>query len=158
MTALHLPRSVYDDLRLHGEEAYPHECCGALLGRPITEGWQVDSLVRATNARANARTGAPSHSYEIAAAELVTIAREARRRSLEIAGFYHSHPDHPAHWSATDLAHAHWLGCCYVITEIVRGKAAITNAFVLAGTAEEDKHFEPQTIRIEDSSFHPRRA
>lgn len=153
MTALRLPRSIYDDLRAHGEQAYPHECCGALLGRPIADGWQVESLVRATNTRADSARD----RYEIAPAEMVKIAREARRRGLEISGFYHSHPDHPAHWSATDLADAHWLGCSYVITEISQGNAAITNAFLLAGTTEEDKHFEAQTIRIDNSSSDSRR-
>ncbi len=79
------------------------------------------------------------------------IARDARSRGLEIAGFYHSHPDHPAQWSATDLGNAHWLGCCYVITEVAGGQAASTNAFLLVGTSEEDKRFEPQTVEINDS-------
>ena len=79
------------------------------------------------------------------------IAQEARSRGLEIAGFYHSHPDHPAQWSATDLAEAHWLGASYVITEVAQGKAAITRAWLLAGTREEDKRFAAQEIRIENA-------
>lgn len=145
MKLLHMPRSIYDDLRAHGEEVYPNECCGALLGFLTPDGWQVDSLVRATNARA----ADGHHRYEIASAELVKIACEARNRGLEIAGFYHSHPGHPAQWSPADLEEAHWLGCVYVITAVVQGKAALTNAYLLAGMAEEDKHFEPQTIRID---------
>ncbi|SPE29004.1 Mov34/MPN/PAD-1 family protein [Candidatus Sulfotelmatomonas gaucii] len=151
MSILYLPLAVYLDLRAHGEETYPHECCGALLGRMAADGWRVDSLVRATNAR----TEAALDRYEIAPAELVKIAREARRRGLEIAGFYHSHPNHPAQSSSTDLAEAHWLGCTYVITEVVEGKAAITNAYRLAGTTEEDKHFAPQAILIDDLSSCP---
>ncbi len=148
MSVLHLPRAVYDDLCSHAEETYPHECCGALLGHLVADGWRVDSLVRAANVRADAATD----RYEIAPAELVRIAREARRRGLEIAGFYHSHPDHAAQWSSTDLAEAHWLGCSYVITEVARGKAAVTSAFLLAGTTEEDKRFEAQHFLIDDSS------
>lgn len=151
MSLLRLPRTVYEDLRAHGEETYPHECCGALLGHSAKDGWRVNSLVRATNAR----TGLWRDRYEIASAELVKIAREARSRGLEIAGFYHSHPGHPAQWSATDLEEAHWLGCSYVITEVAQGKAAITFAFLLAGTKEEDKHFEPQTIQIDDAGSNP---
>jgi proteasome lid subunit RPN8/RPN11 len=151
MSAVYLPLTVYLGLRAHAEEAYPHECCGALVGRPVADGWRVDSLVRATNAR----TEAAIDRYEIAPAELVKIAREARRRGLEIAGFYHSHPDHPALWSSTDLAEAHWLGCIYVITEVAEGRAAITSAFRLAGTSEEDKRFERQAILIDDLSFCP---
>ena len=145
MSLLRLPLSVYRELRAHGEEAFPNECCGALLGRVTAEGWQVDSLVRATNTHGES----PHNRYEIAPAELIKIAREARRRGLEIAGFYHSHPGHPAQWSATDLAEAHWLGCVTVITEVVQGHAMETNAFLLAGTTEEGKHFVPQTSQID---------
>ena len=158
MSVLRLPRAVYDDLRVHGEETWPHECCGALLGLAMQaggpDGWRIDSLVRA----ANIRTDSARDRYEIAPAELVRIAREARNRGLEIAGFYHSHPDHPAQPSSTDLAEAHWLGCSYVITEVAKGKAVLTNAFLLAGTTEENKHFEPQTIQIDDPSPDPHRA
>jgi len=48
----------------------------------------------------------------------------------------------------TDLAEAHWLGCCYVITEVARGKAGVTNSFLLTGAREEDKRFELQTIEL----------
>lgn len=148
MACLKLPKSVYDALRAHGEETYPHECCGALLGRPGTGGWQVITAVRA----GNARTDSPETRYQIDPVELARIAREARRLSLEIAGFYHSHPDHPAKWSPTDLAEAHWPGCCYVITEVAQGKAAETLSFFLAGVTEENKRFEPQAILVEDES------
>jgi proteasome lid subunit RPN8/RPN11 len=148
MSLLRLPRAILSELRAHGEQTYPHECCGALLGSATAGGWLVNSLVRA----ANTRTDSPRDRYEIAPSELVKIVGEARSHGLEIAGFYHSHPDHPAQWSATDLAEAHWLGCCYVITEIACGRAALTSAFLLAGNSEEDKRFEPQAIEtIEDA-------
>ena len=51
MSSLRLPLAVYREVRAHGEQAFPHECCGALLGRMTAGGWQVDSLVRATNTR-----------------------------------------------------------------------------------------------------------
>jgi proteasome lid subunit RPN8/RPN11 len=143
---LHLKREVHHEIRRHGEETYPHECCGALLGRPSAAGWSVESSIRA----GNTRTDSPHNRYQIAPIELVKIEREARTRGLEIAGFYHSHPDHPAQWSATDLAEAHWLGCSYVITQVAGGKAATTNSFLLAGVTEEDKRFEPETIQLID--------
>lgn len=148
MSALFLPRLVYDALRAHGEETYPHECCGALLGTPSASGWLVKSAVRA----GNTRTDSAHNRYHIAPLELVRIERSAREKSLEIAGFYHSHPDHPAQWSATDFAEAHWLGCAYVITEVVQGRAAATNSFLLAGKTEEEKHFEQQVIEVEGES------
>lgn len=148
MSSLHLPRAVFDEIRNHGEETYPNECCGALLGRPLPDGWSVLAAVRA----GNTRTDSAHNRYNIAPAELVKIERQARALDLEIAGFYHSHPDHPAQWSSTDLAEAHWIGCSYAITEVSAGRAVQTNSFLLAGTTEEDKRFDPQTISVLDSS------
>ncbi|MGH9607675.1 MAG: Mov34/MPN/PAD-1 family protein [Terracidiphilus sp.] len=144
MGVLRLSRSVYEALRIHGEETYPYECCGVLLGRSTGGGWSVEAAARAGNARSDSAR----NRYEIAAAELVRIERGAREQGLEIAGFYHSHPDHPPEWSETDLAEAHWVGCVYVITEVKRGLAAATHSFLLAGTTEEDKRFEPETIEL----------
>jgi proteasome lid subunit RPN8/RPN11 len=146
MSTIIIPRSIYDQLRAHGEETYPHECCGALLGRPEAEGWRVVSAIPA----GNTRTDSAHNRYNIAPMELVRIERDANRQGLEIAGFYHSHPDHPAQWSSTDFGEAHWLGCCYMITEVAQGKAAVSNSFLLAGTTEEDKRFEQQTVVVED--------
>ena len=146
MSVLCMTRAVYDAIRAHGEETYPHECCGALLGLSTPEGWRVVSPVRAGNARIDSA----HNRYSIAPLELVRIERDARRQGLEIAGFYHSHPDHPAQWSATDFAEAHWLGCSYLITEVARGKAAATNSFLLSGPSEEDKRFEQESIQLED--------
>jgi proteasome lid subunit RPN8/RPN11 len=146
LSELRISQAVYDGLRAHGEETYPYECCGALLGHNSPQGWQVVVAVRA----GNTRTDSAHNRYNIAPAELVKIEREARSRGLGIAGFYHSHPDHPAQWSATDLAEAHWLGCSYVITEVARGKAAATNSFLLAGATEEEKRFEAETILVSE--------
>ena len=144
MSVLRLTRSVYDAIRAHGEETYPHECCGALLGRTTTDGWCIEAVVRA----ANTRTDSAHNRYQIAPAELVKIEREARSKGLGIGAFYHSHPDHPAQWSPTDFAEAHWLGCSYVITSVEQRKAAVTNSFLLAGVIEEDKRFEDEDIEV----------
>ena len=101
----------------------------------------------------NTRTDSAHNRYQIAPLELVRIERQARQNGLAIAGFYHSHPDHRAQWSSTDFAEAHWLGCSYVITEVAHGRAAVTNAFLLAGASEEEKSFQPMTILI--AAEHP---
>jgi proteasome lid subunit RPN8/RPN11 len=144
MTRLHIGSAVLERIRSEGEQAYPLECCGVLVGRPVADGWTVEAAVRVVNSA----QGPHQNRYSIAPAELVKIMKQARTGGLEIAGFYHSHPDHPAQWSATDLAEAHWIGCSYVITEIVRGKAAITNSFHLLGATEEDKHFVADAIEV----------
>jgi proteasome lid subunit RPN8/RPN11 len=143
---LHMSRAVYEAIRAHGEQTYPHECCGVLVGKFTPDGWSLEAAVPA----GNTRTDSAHNRYQIAPVELVRIERDARRQGLGIAGFYHSHPDHPAQWSATDFAEAHWLGCSYVITEVAQGKAVVTNSFLLAGASEEEKRFEPQAIRVDD--------
>src|SRR5436190_6323808 len=142
---LRLGQSHYDALRQHGEETYPHECCGVLLGRIEDDGTRVvTSLARATNTR----TDSPQNRYNIDPKEVIRLQREAREREEEIIGFYHSHPDHPAQWSQTDLAEAHWIGCSYIITQVENGRASRTNSFALAGTTEEDKRFEDERLEV----------
>jgi proteasome lid subunit RPN8/RPN11 len=141
---LKLSQSVYAAVRLHGEQTYPHECCGVLLGAMDGDGRVVSSAVRC----GNTRTDSPQNRYHIDPRELVKIQREGREHGEEIVGFYHSHPDHPAQWSKTDLAEAHWIGCSYVITSVEKGKAVVTNSFELAGAEEDDKRFVDEGIEV----------
>jgi proteasome lid subunit RPN8/RPN11 len=142
---LKLPRACFDDLRRHGEEAYPQECCGALLGRFEDDGSKTVSRVARCG---NTRADSPRNRYHIDPKELIRIQREGRERGEDIVGFYHSHPDHPAQWSPTDLAEAHWLGCSYVITSVEKGTATITNSFELAGSDEGDKKFVEEKTEV----------
>ncbi|MGH9502484.1 MAG: Mov34/MPN/PAD-1 family protein [Terriglobales bacterium] len=142
---LKVSTSAYSALRLHGEETYPHECCGVLLGQMGDGGMRtVTSVERA----GNTRTDSAHNRYNIDPRELVRIQREGRERGEDIIGFYHSHPDHPAQWSQTDLAEAHWFGCSYVITSVEKGKAALTNSFELTGSDEDDKKLLGEKIEV----------
>ena len=136
----------YDAIRLHGQETYPHECCGVLLGRFGDDGTRV---VTSTARCGNTRTDSAHNRYNIDPKELVRIQREGRERGEDIVGFYHSHPDHPAQWSKTDFAEAHWYGCSYVITSVERGKATITNSFELSGADEADKQLRDEKVDVE---------
>jgi proteasome lid subunit RPN8/RPN11 len=143
-SVLKISEPVYRQLREHGEETYPHECCGVLLGKAVDSVNEVELAVAA----GNTRTDSAHNRYHIAPQELIAIQRQARERDLDIVGFYHSHPDHPARWSSTDLAEAHWFGCSYVITSVEKGKAQQTNSFLLAGTGEDDKRFQDEEIAL----------
>jgi proteasome lid subunit RPN8/RPN11 len=142
---LKLSYADYEALRAHGQETYPHECCGILLGIAAPDGNQVRKIVRA----GNTRTDSAHNRYNIAPEELIKVQRQARGLGFDIVGFYHSHPDCPAEWSKTDFDEAHWVGCSYIITRVDNGKASITNSFLLAGTSEEDKQFIDEPIEIE---------
>ena len=142
---LTIPDGPYETIRRHGESTYPHECCGVLLGKSNgVDGNTVHQIVRA----GNTRTDSAHNRYNIAPEELIAAQRQARNSGLDIVGFYHSHPDHPARWSQTDLAEAHWFGCSYVITSVEKGKAAITNSFELAGTEENNKQLIDEKIQV----------
>jgi proteasome lid subunit RPN8/RPN11 len=143
---LKLSYSNYEALRRHGEETYPNECCGVLLGRFEDDGTRV---VTSTARCGNTRSDSAHNRYNIDPRELVRIQREGRERREDIVGFYHSHPDHPAQWSPTDFAEAHWIGCSYVITSVEKGNATITNAFELAGSDENDKKFCGERIQVD---------
>jgi proteasome lid subunit RPN8/RPN11 len=132
-------------IRRHGEEAYPNECCGVLLGRVTDDGTRI---VTSTARCGNTRTDSAHNRYNIDPRDLVRIQREGRERGEDIVGFYHSHPDHPARWSPTDLAEAHWFGCSYVITSVEKGRAVLTNSFELTGNDESDKQLSDETIEI----------
>lgn len=141
---LRMTEGVYQAIRQHGEETYPHECCGALLGEAEGAANVVAQAVRA----GNTRTDSAHNRYQIAPQELVAIQRQARQQGWDIIGFYHSHPDHPARWSETDLAEAHWFGCSYVITAVAEGAAQRTNSFRLAGAEEEQKQLVDEPIDL----------
>jgi proteasome lid subunit RPN8/RPN11 len=152
---LRMGQAQFDAIRLHGEETYPNECCGVLLGHMEGDGNTVIDTVPAENTRSDSA----HNRYQIAPPELIRIQQQARRRGLDIVGFYHSHPDHPAEWSKTDLEEAHWIGCSYVITKVAgsatvgteataRCRAMETNSFLLAGKGEEDKRLERQPIEV----------
>ena len=141
---LELSAALYTAIREHGEQTYPHECCGVLLGHAGETVTGVKQAVRA----GNTRTDSAHNRYHIAPGELIRIQREGREQGLDIVGFYHSHPDHPARWSQTDLAEAHWLGCSYVITAVAQGRAVQTNSFRLLGATEDEKHFADEQLTI----------
>jgi proteasome lid subunit RPN8/RPN11 len=141
---LTISAELYETIRRHGERTYPHECCGVLLGTSGDDGNIVASAVEA----GNTRTDSAHNRYNIAPQELIGIQRQGRESGLDIVGFYHSHPDHPAQWSKTDFEEAHWIGCSYVITSVEKATAQITNSFLLTGSGEEDKRFEDQRVVV----------
>jgi proteasome lid subunit RPN8/RPN11 len=141
---LRITQADYEAVRRHGEQAYPHECCGVLLGR--VEG--DVRVVTSTAACDNARTDSPQNRYQIDPRELIIIQREACRRGEDIVGFYHSHPDHPPMWSQTDLAEAHWIGCSYSITSVLQSKADVTNSFALEGEDEGSKRLVQERLEV----------
>ncbi len=126
------------EIREHGEATYPHECCGFLLGR-IEESRRV---VEQTRRAQNQRDDSPQNRYQISPQDYIRADRAAREAGLDIVGFYHSHPDHPARPSQFDLDNA-WPELVYVIVAVNQGKAGETTAWMLA---DDRSRFLPEEI------------
>jgi proteasome lid subunit RPN8/RPN11 len=122
---LRLPGALADEIRRHGEAAYPAECCGAMVGRVEGAAKEVLRLSPAVNRRTD-----DPHRYLIAPDDLRRLEREVREAGQEIVGYYHSHPDHPARPSAFDAEHA-WPWYSYLIVRINRGRGADMASWVL---------------------------
>ena len=115
---------LLDDIRRQGELAYPAECCGVLAGRSGL----VKEVLRLRPV-ANRRTDDP-HRYLIPADDLRSVTQELALSELEILGFYHSHPDHPAAPSRFDQEHA-WPWYSYIILRVDRGRSGDITSWVL---------------------------
>jgi desampylase len=103
---LSIDRAVRDAVVAHAREVAPHECCGLLLGR---DGHVADAM-RARNIAAD-----PSTQFLIDPEDHFAARRAARRRGLDVVGFYHSHPSSPAEPSERDRAEFTYAGHLYLI-------------------------------------------
>ena len=137
--SLRLSESLADEIRRHGEAAYPAECCGALVGRLEVEAKEVVRLAPAVNRRTD-----DPHRYLIAPDDLRRLEAEVRAAGLDIVGYYHSHPDHPAAPSAFDADHA-WPWYSYVIVRIDQGRGAELASWVLA---DDRPHMLPESLDV----------
>ena len=122
MTPLTLGPGVRAAIEQHGREAYPHECCGALLG--------ADNRVQAVHALPNLTTEGPRRRFRIDDRDYLLAEREATAAGLTLLGFYHSHPDHPAVPSQYDLDHA-WPTFVYPIVSVRAGEPDALRAWAL---------------------------
>ncbi len=118
---LKISRALTSRIETHGVETYPHECCGALLGR--------DGAVAPENAQrevldllplANRRNDSPRNRFEVTPEDVRLAEATAREKGFELIGWYHSHPDAPARPSEFDREHA-WPWYSYIIVSIQKG-------------------------------------
>jgi proteasome lid subunit RPN8/RPN11 len=138
---LEIHSDLLDQIRRHGAEAYPEECCGVMIGEPGAGGARVVRLVPVENTREDA---ARHNRYLIEPATILRCQREARAEGLDIVGYYHSHPDHPARPSEFDREHA-WPGTSYVIVAVEQGRPAALASWKLTDdrSAFEEEPLSP---------------
>lgn len=129
-----------EQVRAHVQGNYPEEACGLLVGRESDGVRHVERVVAVDNVRQTAR----QRRYLIAPEKFLEVEREARSAGLDVLGFFHSHPDHPARPSAFDLEHA-WPWYSYVIVSIERGTVTETRSWRLL---EDRSRFEPERLEL----------
>jgi proteasome lid subunit RPN8/RPN11 len=124
-----LPDETALAIRAEGERAYPNECCGALLGGFDGERGKIVAAILPIGNSSDAAER--FHRFTIGPDDFMRAEREAEARKMELIGFYHSHPDHPAEPSDYDLEHALPF-YSYVIAAVEDGAATAVTSWEMS--------------------------
>ena len=143
MTALEIPASILSQIHAHGEQAYPEEGAGLLLGKIDGGNKRVVSILSLPNAREDT---ARHNRYLFSPQQYLLGESEAERLGLELIGVFHSHPDHPNRPSEFDREWA-WPSFSYLITSVHTRRAVESRAWRLA---EDRSKFEEEQILVRD--------
>ncbi len=111
--------------------SYPEECCGVLIGRTQSDGTVVERILTVQNERQDSR----HNRYLISPETILAAQKEARTLGLDIVGYFHSHPDHPARPSEFDREHA-WPGYSYLIVSVEDKKVVDARSWRLSDDRE----------------------
>lgn len=150
-TTLWISGHLAEKIREHGVETYPHECCGALLGRDsevAKKEAETDPKVQAPREvlklfpLANRNDDSPRNRFMVTAEDVRRAELAAQDHGLEIIGWYHSHPDHPARPSEYDRIHA-WPWYSYIIVSVNHGAAEDMTSWRLN---DDRQKFSPEAI------------
>jgi proteasome lid subunit RPN8/RPN11 len=131
---LRLSPAVGEEIRKHGARGYPNEVCGALLGREVAAEGDGDAALREVSAIVpleNRRDDSPRNRFSVTPEDVLRAERAAAERRLELLGWYHSHPDHPARPSEFDREHA-WPWYSYVILSVAQSQPGEMTSWRLA--------------------------
>jgi proteasome lid subunit RPN8/RPN11 len=122
---IHIEAEPWAVMAAHAREAYPNECCGAMLGSVEGDA----KLVRAALRLENAFEGAQAARYELRPEDLLAADRAAREQKMDLIGIYHSHPDCDAYFSKTDLQNScPWYS--FVVLSIRNGEFHHANSWL----------------------------
>jgi proteasome lid subunit RPN8/RPN11 len=136
-------------IRAHGAETYPHECCGALLGREeLMGGQKIVREILGLYPLVNRRDDSPRNRFSVTSEDVRDAEKAARDQELEVVGWYHSHPDHPARPSQYDRDHA-WPWYSYIIVSVANGKPEDMTSWRLNDDREE---FSSESIEVRDET------
>jgi proteasome lid subunit RPN8/RPN11 len=140
----------------HAETTYPEECCGILLGKiekltktvieviPTINIWEPAESIDPLNSD-ETTTRTKTSRYTISPRDILQAQKRSRDLDLNIVGFFHSHPDHPATPSICDRDLA-WQIYLYPIVSVVDGKVSDIKSWVL----DEQGIFQLEEIQQTD--------
>ncbi len=154
---LKMSAEIAQKIREHGAQGYPNECCGALLGRDADEtsaattggGLALPAReILALFPLVNRREDSPRNRFSVTAEDVRDSEKAAREKGLDVVGWYHSHPDHPARPSQYDREHA-WPWYSYIIVSVANGKPQEMTSWRLSDDRSE---YACEEIAIRDSA------
>lgn len=139
-TTLWISGHLAEKIRAHGAESYPHECCGALLGRDSElESQDAVREVLGLFPLINRRDDSPRNRFSVTAEDVLAADKAAQAQGLDVVGWYHSHPDHPARPSQYDRDHA-WPWYSYIIVSVQNGAPQDMTSWRLNDDRQEFSH------------------
>ena len=142
---MRISRADAEAIAAHARDGYPHEVCGVLVGSDRDGAVRVARVVSV----ANRETERPAVRYQIAPEDLIAVQRSARADGLDIVGYFHSHPDHPARPSETDrriAAEGLSDGLVYVVCGVQGGRETASTAWVFRDARQD---FEQEPFDVE---------
>ena len=139
-----LTEEIAAKIREYGAKDYPNETCGALLGVDGAGSREVRSLFPLVNRRDDS----PRNRFSVTPEDFRAAERAAAAQGLELIGWYHSHPDHPARPSEFDREHA-WPWYSYIIVAVAGGDPREMTSWRLA---DDRSHFLPEEIPAQVSA------
>ncbi len=113
-----IEKKLLNQIKKNGEKTYNAECCGAIFGKPGSGSFNITELLEFNNERSDNK----ERRYLISPKQYLQSERIASEKELELLGFYHSHPDHPAIPSQFDTEHA-FPNFIYMIVSVQKGEA-----------------------------------
>jgi len=141
---LWISHELAEGIRRHGAETFPYECCGAMLGRDGDELTESRREVLGLFPLVNRRDDSPRNRFAVTAEDVRDAEKAAREHGLEVVGWYHSHPDHPARPSEFDREHA-WPWYSYLIVSVMSGTPADMTSWRLN---DDRRAYRPESIEI----------
>lgn len=151
MRPVRVPKGLLEVMGHHAASTYPNECCGFLIARTDPPEENGPRGIVAARPAANEFEGERRRRFLLRPEELRAAERELEGTGQVVAGFYHSHPDHPAYPSSFDQQHA-WPWYTYLVLAVTSSGVGETRAFELDANSAE---FHEVPLIVEDLRDRP---